>query len=342
MKQDSIQDSTRYVVSNIHHGSVLPGTRAEMSRNVYLLSKADIKGGVWANELTIKGSGISVKEAVYSRGPISIEASDDKASKRNAKKTVVFGSCVVSADSILVNQLPYKIRFMSDVYSEKINLTNSIVYGNVFANNAIIKNSIVLGGAFCKEKLEIENSMISTFRTKKVLLNENVFLFFPFALAETPITIKEPVKALTFLNMYKDLKKNSESKSKKKDGGVIYLDEDDIFEIFPEESEKDKDIDGDSEGSKKTYVLSGNERILDVIEVEKHFQYNRKFLENLTLGSHYDPSLKSEKFKQPLEELEKNLWDILGAHKEFTTIEGSSKMQELFERADVLAVLGID
>ena len=57
MQSDSIQDSTRYVVSDTHDGSVLPGTRIEMWRDVYLLSGANVVGGVWCGSLTVSWGG---------------------------------------------------------------------------------------------------------------------------------------------------------------------------------------------------------------------------------------------------------------------------------------------
>lgn len=330
MKVDSIKDSTRYVVADIHHGGIFPETRTAMGRNVYLLTHADVRGGIWANELSLKGPDIKVWESVYCKGPVSIEEGEKDLNNQNP---IIFGSCVSSPDSILVRQSAYKIRFLSDIYTGRLNVSNSIVYGNVFANNAIIHDSIVLGGVFCQNKLAIDHSMVSTFRAKKVDLKEEVFLFFPFALAEEPIQIRYPIKALTFYSLLRDI--NVEEKT----DGVILFDQDDVFELINPGLEESLEYLKESETESKIFCLSITERILDANEIFKHFRYNQKFLENLALGNHIDPSNKEKNYAKPIEELENKLWEILRPKKEYHEVKGSSNLKDLSSRPDVIEVI---
>lgn len=331
MINDSIQDSTRYVVKDIHHGSIMPATRAEMKRDVFLLPGADIRGGIWANDLNIEGPKINVEEAVYSTNSIKIKGSKDfkKGSKTKDLSLVTFRSSVSTADSIVVDKIDFKIRFMSDIYTHKINIKNSIVYGNIFSDSAIIDNSIVLGGVFCKDKLEISNSMVSTFRAKNVTLLENVYLFFPYAIADENIDLKEPIKAITFLNLYKDIK--SKRKGMENFGGVIELDEDDIF------STKAGKVLGFDDEEKDVKLLSAAERILDISKVKKHFRYNKEFLEKIALRSHYKDEEMLESIEKPLLELEERLWNILKT-KKVNTIKGTTQIEDLFERKELLEI----
>ena len=139
MQSDSIQDSTRYVISDTHHGSVLPGTRMEMWRDVYLLSGANVVGGVWCGSLTVSGGGVRVAESVYSHGPVAIQgeaegtASPDSSTDR-VSAPVTFGSCITTPDSILVGDVPFKVRVFSDIFTKQLNLSNAFVYGNIFAD----------------------------------------------------------------------------------------------------------------------------------------------------------------------------------------------------------------
>ena len=78
METDSIQDSTRYVVSDVHHGSILPGNRAEL--DVFILNNAEVKGAIWANDLTINGSNVLIEDSVYAKRTVLIK-NEDKGKK---------------------------------------------------------------------------------------------------------------------------------------------------------------------------------------------------------------------------------------------------------------------
>jgi hypothetical protein len=346
MELDSIQDSTRYVVSGVHHGSILPGKRTEMNRNVFLLSHANINGGVWANDLTLSGADIIVEQSVYSSGSITIEEPEQIQSHSQNKESewapVTFGSCVVAADSIMSKAKNLRVRFKSDIYTKRLNLSNAIVYGNIFAENAVIKDSIILGCVFCKNKLDLKNSMVSTFKTHSVKLIGNLFLFFPFAFSETPINIQEPIKALTFFNIYKSLNKNAFGDNDGIGDGIILFDQDDIFEIQSEDSNSTDSTENDNGCGTNAYVLSGNERILDAVRITQHLKYNQQFLENLTLGNHLLPRLKSNQFDRPAKELECYLWNILHPGQKFNTVSGTSKIQDMFKRSDLKEFMGDD
>lgn len=325
MQIDSIQDSTRYVVSGIHHGAILPGKREEMTRNVFLLPGADVRGGVWANELQIKGGPVRVTESVYSHGPITI--SDDEDGSKMGQ--VEFGSTVTTPDSLIAQGKRHHIRCYSDIYGGKLNLSNAIVLGNVFASQAVIQNSIILGGVFCQGKLNVRNSMISTFRSKSVELGEGVFLFFPFALAEEPILVPKPVKALTFFSLQQKLG------GKTKGQGAISMDQDDVFELYEKAPAGDDSQPTERPLPTRMFCLSVTERILDVSEIGKHFQFNRRFLENMALYNHISPEHREAEHVKPFAELEKQLWLILENHDKLSEVDGTSDLHKLFMRDDV-------
>ncbi len=323
MNKDSVQDSTRYVVSEVHHGSVLPGTRMEMGRDVFLLSGADVRGGVWCGTLTVTGPNINVTDSVYCRGAIAINNNDGST---NGNQDVKFGSCVTSPDSLIMGELPFKVRFLSDIYTGQLNLSNAFVYGNIFTRQAIIRNSIVLGGIFCKGRLKIESSFISTFETGNVEIGKNVSIFFPSAIARKPIELQYPVRVLTFYNLHQLMK------GEKDMGSTVNLDDNDIFKIsLPKGSSGEQ---GETNDYEDAYCLSITERILDSESVAKHLTYNRQFLKYLALGSNLDPSVKSSIFDKPMAELEKVLWETLDTKNLKGTSNPSVSIEDLFKRFD--------
>ena len=324
--QDSIQDSTRYVVSDLHYGSIMPGNRMEMMRDVFLIEKAKIEGGIYSNNLVLEGNTISIAKSVYARKSITI-----KEKNNNTKiKCNEFSSTVVAADSILSEAANTKLRFKSDIYTDKLNVSNAIVFGNVFANHAIIRNSIVLGGIFVKNKLDISDSIFSTFRVKETVLGKNLFMFFPVALSELKIDVKYPICAISFFNISKNI-------DKKINSGIIKLDNDDVFEVDENYWDDQKgDVDNKNQDEKsyqqKMFCLSIVERILDSKAIIEHFKFNKDFLESLMLSAHYSEDENQQKHEKPIEELENWLWDILNSKEKFENLTGSSNIKDLFSR----------
>lgn len=320
MISDSIQDSTRYIVSNVHHGSILPGNRMEMFRDVFLLTNAEIRGGIYSHNLLVEGSNITVDKSVFSAKSIII-----KEVKPDIKLTGNrFNSTVVATDSILIENKVIKTKFKSDIYTNKLNISNTIVYGNIYSENAIIDNCIVLGGIFCSERLRISNSIYSTFRADSVNLGTNLYQLYPIALSRNQILMKNPIKAITFLNIYDSVSKNTDS-------GIIVLDQDDIFEVdehYPSGngSKNNNDI------NNKLYCLSIAERILNTEKIIEHFRFNKVFLESLALESHLRNVDKNSDLLHPSGELDNYLWSILSGRDPLSEIKGSEEIETLFRR----------
>jgi hypothetical protein len=293
MSGDSIQDSTRYVVSDVHHGSVLPGERREMERDVYLLPGADVRGGVWSNELSVSGPDVRVADSVYSQGSVTVQPDQDSTA---VDAEVTFGGGLTTPDALLVEAADFKTRFLSDLYVERLNLTNTFVFGNVYAKGAVIRNSVVLGSIFCKGALELANSFVHTFQAHRAEIGENVSMFAPFALGRNEIALDAPVRALTFADIFQEDGDLSEDS-----GEVVHLDEEDIFEIqgaTPDATAGD--------GAPATqWVLSMTERILDSSLVQEKLQHNKELLRRLSLSRHVETEGQDTK---KIQQLEEKLW----------------------------------
>jgi hypothetical protein len=135
MEKDTIQDSTRVVLAQLRHGSILPGSRAEMWRDLYFLPGTDLRGGAFGNKLFVEGPNVHVESAVYLRGEINIRQSKDQ---KPADGIVSFNSCVTTPDSLIISDVSFRTRFRANVYTGMVNLKNAIVYGNLYAKKAVI------------------------------------------------------------------------------------------------------------------------------------------------------------------------------------------------------------
>jgi len=97
MNIDSIQDSTRVVLSELRHGSIIPGNRAEMWRELFLLPGADLRGSAFGKSLYVEGPDVNVEASIYVRESIKVAESDKEGIQSG---NVTFGSCVTTPDSI--------------------------------------------------------------------------------------------------------------------------------------------------------------------------------------------------------------------------------------------------
>ena len=292
MNRDSIQDSTRYVVGGVHQGSVIPGTRMEMWRDVYLVDGADVRGGVFCGSLSVQGPNVNVSESVYCRGAARVTSGDNS----DSAAPVTFGSSFASPDSLVVEDKEFKVRFLADLNVGQLNLANAFVYGNVFADRAVIRNSIVLGGIFCKNRLVMENSMASTFDAGRVQIGEGNYLLLPYAVARGEMDMRAPVTALTFYSLYRQLRDGA--------GETVALDDHDIVKL-------DIPADSDEGEPRRIHCLSMLDRLLDSQPLANHLTMNRKLIERLVLQDKMAPGAQSETFKESVMELEALLWDTL-------------------------------
>ena len=294
MSENTVQNSVRYVVSSEHAGGVIPGKRSQMWRDVYLKPGASVGGGVFGNNVLVEGGDIEVKGAVYARGGIKVSCDPGDNSQQ---KSVDFRSTVSAGDSLHIDEhFTGKSRFFADIFSKQINISNAFIRGNLYADSAIIRNSVILGGVFCRNKLTLKNTILSTFRAGKVVLEPELMLFYPFALAEEPIDIDFSAKSLSFSSLMELAKQLST-----KDHEVVMMDQDDVIRISETEDNKPRCY----------HMLSLGGRILDLEELKIAFQDNVKYLKMISLGDHLSPAARKKFENKELENLENVLFEML-------------------------------
>jgi len=320
MKADSIQDSTRYIVADVHKGNIMPGNRSEMWRNIFLEPGARVIGGVWGGELQISGGNVYVDKSVYIRGSINIENESNAKSKKKINDEIEFGSVVVSPESLFIHKNAPRTRFNSDIYVGQLNLKNTIVYGNIYSSNAVLENCIVLGGVYCRGKLEITNSILFIFKTKSLKLNDNVSLLAPYSISEEQFEMEYPVKALTFYSLL--------NKSTNGSSGIISLDEEDVFHV------KYNEIETEEEGYSlppKVFLLSIVERILNSSNIIEQFRKNKELIEFLSYGNNIIDEYNENFRDLTRNDIEKNLWKLIEKGIKEDELHGSSRFDELVD-----------
>lgn len=316
MNIDTVQDSTRVVVSGLRHGSILPGSRAEMWRDVYLNSGADLRGSVWGNRLSVQGPNVSIQDAVYVRGEIVVEPSNDMETGQNG--SVTFGGCVTTPDSLVIQKAPFRTRILGSVYSGVVNLSNTIVYGNVYARNALLRNTVVLGGVFCRNSLLLEDSIVSTFRSRQVQIQKGVTLLFPVAISEAPAIFSSPMQALPFFDL---------SDPEGKAGGAVAMDARDMYPV---------QVRSDDGKASQIHLLSLDERVLEASTIMENFRRNQRFLEGLSLGTHLVPEYRAE-FVERRSKLEDRLFSLLDVP--IAQVQGRSAVDDLLKSPDIVDTL---
>jgi len=327
MDRDYIQDSTRYVVKSLHRGSIIPGNRIEMSRNVYLEPGAEIIGGIWADQLHIINGEVEIHKSVFVRKSLFIGKCDP------GTPPITMNSCCVVGDDVVQNgQFPL-LRFRSDLYSSRVNLKNAIIYGSIYADQIMLDHCIVLGGVYCKGRMEIRNSIVFTFRANVAVLNENVSLLSPFGLSDSMIQIKAPVNVLSLNDLFK-----GEEPSVK---GVLTLDETDIYFYRTGVEVKNKAVmtdllkeDCSEIGSMENAmcVLSMAGRVIEANEIAKGFRANKNLIQFLTLHSHLSDAEKKSLTSEDLESIEAKMYALIEEKAPFPKLESTYSFNELFKK----------
>jgi hypothetical protein len=323
MIQDSVQDSTRVVVSEERYGSIIPGARAEMWRDVFLLPGARVHGAVWGNSLQVEGPGVSVDAGVYVRGGIQILPSSRVEASATDGESVTFGSAITTPDALLVDaRVRFRVRIWSNLYCGRLNLRNAIVYGNVCARSAVIRNSVILGSVHCDDSLALEESVVATFQAETAKLGPRVSLLLPLATANREIALADApggsgagvtVRVLFFCPL-----PEGEAAEAPAEEGVVTLDRSDVYQV--------RQPDGD-----EVSVLSLGQRVLDAFPLKERLRQNWTILRELALADHLEPAKREALRTRAISHLEGRLMEMV-ERPDISEILDASPIDDLFQR----------
>ncbi|MBE0674195.1 MAG: hypothetical protein IH591_06005, partial [Bacteroidales bacterium] len=185
METNKIRNEKLFMLSNeIFPDSILPFGRNELQRDVRLTGEVKIEGGIFCKNLDIEGSDVFIQKSVYAEDTISVSLPKPG--------YVWFNSPVGAGHSILrKDNSEGRLRFSHSVDAKILNLNNTIVYGNIMADNIILNNSIVLGGVFCAGTLEISDSIVGTYNSVDVVQKGKLGIMYPLAISKNKPDINE-------------------------------------------------------------------------------------------------------------------------------------------------------
>lgn len=303
-----ITSKTRYVVRGDHDGGIYPSCKQELLRNIFIKDGAKIKGGIWGNNIQIQGT-VQVEGSVFARNEIEL--------KPKSSSIMHFHSCIAARGSIhcSIRALPKSpcIRVCGDVYGGIVNLTGVLVYGNIFAEEAILTRCVVLGGIFSKIRLTSKEVFFLTFHTRTATL-EKTSMGLPFGISETNISLKSPVRSNTFSSFDKH-------EAKIKLQGQTELTENDLHELYYE-TEK---------GEQKTLrVLTLSNRIVDLRKFQLCLESNLLALYELNLGSQLLSTEKRHR-KSTRDKLEKWFFKLALADDKYQLVQDTVDITKLSE-----------
>ncbi len=262
----------------VYINSVIPSLRTEMWRKIDIAGDVVIKGGIFGRCLDVNPRNVWVQKAVYVKDYIAV-SSNDKASR------VSFASVVASDNSIEVSGTT-RARFVTDISSKRLNLNNTIIYGNVYAAEVIAENSVILGEIFAKEKLEVGNSIIGSFKTKNFVQRSSIGILHPFAVSEKPPVLSG--KMFNLLSWQPDDQDNSHH-----------------YELFPSDIHLESIVNNDQR--LHVQVLSSCHRVFDL---KTYLQMAANNLKKIELSTFFDND-DYEKAEQRLNEFDEQMFSLV-------------------------------
>ncbi len=243
MKRTRLQNDRFFTLQDeVYPDSVYPFLKNELKRKVDLYGKVQLQGGIYCENLEVDADNVFVGKSVFAEEGINI--------KGHSGLKAWFHSPVSARHSILVDELSnVRVRFGKTISSKSITLSNSIVYGNVYADYIKLVNSVVLGGVFALEDLQVENCIIGSYSTPRIAVKSNIGLILPMSVSDNPPEFDGKIFTVIPVPL------NDEGVP-----GLYEMGVEDIYPLF--------------EGDRKRYIYSNTLRIFDMKKYEQNLRDN--------------------------------------------------------------------
>lgn len=174
-------DATEIILKdNLVRGAILPQKIAELTRNIIFDGNTEVEGAVFGNNIQVRGGDVTIHGAVFAQREFYI-ASD-------VKGEVTLKKSIGSAGSITSRARGCRPVFSSDINGKSVTLANAYVAGSIYADEITLENCVVIGGVFATQEATINNSIVGTFNSPRVVLDGTIQLLLPSA-----FTIEAPV-----------------------------------------------------------------------------------------------------------------------------------------------------
>lgn len=187
--EHSVETSKRVVVEGRWDGDLLPGTMAELNREVIVRPGSTITGGVFGRVIRIQGPA-SFKRAVYATEEIEIEATGE----------VRFESSL-GCRNILTVSSPDSgghVAVAGDINVRNAQLERCVVRGSVHADTAHLSHCLVFGVLHARESVELLQTIALTVDGQSVRFGCGCGIILPYARASKDLTLDEGVRLVAF------------------------------------------------------------------------------------------------------------------------------------------------
>ena len=280
MKRTKIQNDQKIMLEDeIYENAIIPSQRSEMWRDVDLAGEVCLNGGIFGEHLSVNARFVFVRDAVFCRKDAELTGS-------SSKSKTWFNSVVTAGHSILTRNPKARTRFSSDVKAKILNLSNTIVYGNVFCDEIELEDSIILGGVYAAKNLKVKDSIVGTFQTARLAMKGNLAILFPFSITEGDAKIEGRLYNLLAPPF------------KEKRTGIFEMDEKDVFTLSLEDSESKRST---------VRIISPSFRIFDLTEYQNIIRENLERIHEIL--EYHDKQV--QKKDRELDEFEQLLFSVI-------------------------------
>lgn len=164
---------TSVVIDKDVDGSIMPSKASDFKQAVVLKGKFHVKGSIYAKKIDVLSPGCVEGDMMSSSDiTFSIEDYSKNDDFIRWKGDICAGNFIFIKNTFKPKGnfkqkeytcLPqYQYVINGSLIARKIRIENAIIAGNVFADEVFIKNSIVLGVVEGEQRLDIEDSMLSS------------------------------------------------------------------------------------------------------------------------------------------------------------------------------------
>jgi cytoskeletal protein CcmA (bactofilin family) len=156
-------------------GRVIPSEQADLGRPVRLREGSTIQGSVYGG--TVEADpGVTVEGSVMASDAVDLTSTD-------------VGGEVGSSGKITAEHS----RIDGGVTGSRVNLTDTTVFGNVVATEAILEDCIVLGVVATEWGVRLEDTLCYTFKSQGASHIDGTSIILPQAIVDGELTLETPV-----------------------------------------------------------------------------------------------------------------------------------------------------
>lgn len=188
------RDSYGITVKGTHARSILPEKVVDVGRfDIRIDAEGVIEGGALCTNVEGTGTPFRIDGSLLALGSVRFAAGSSGVG-------VIHGPTMVN-ESLLMeskDRTGVTYRIVGDLSAQKVNLKNTVVYGNVMGNNVTLTNCLVFGVVNAENHLKMQDSMAFTFSAGNAELCGKICLLNCSASVTEKLSIAGEILSLAF------------------------------------------------------------------------------------------------------------------------------------------------